>query len=155
MDTQEKLIEFAEGVYVERDALRIAEKIQEYDENLRLKYCAEYSSISDAPYKLVEVCKDSVERVVFDIWELDDRVIEKLYAADNRVQNISDMLDVVNGKAKADENRRYKELQDEATEIAHSILKSPKEVYKLTDSVTGNKLKIHVHAPVEVVENGD
>lgn len=154
-DTRERLIQLADGVYVERDTLRIAEKIQEYDPNLRLKYCAQPESLSDAPYKLVEICKDGIERVVFDIWELDDRVIEKLYAADTRYQDINAMLDSANEKAKKDENRRYKELQDEANEIAHSIFKSDKDTYKLNDPVTGKSLKVHAHRPVEVENNGD
>ena len=151
-DVKQKLIQLAEGVYVEQDALRIAEKIQEYDPNLRLKYCAEYSSLSDAPYKLVELCPDGVERIVFDIWELDDRVIEKLYAADTKYQDINAMLDKKNEAARKDERRRYKELTDEANDIAKSVFNSSKDTYRFTDPLTGRKMKIHAGRPVEVVE---
>lgn len=155
MDVKQRLIEIADGVYVERDTLRIAEKIQEYDANLRLKYCANPESLSDAPYKLVELCPDGIERVVFDIWELDDRVIERLYAADTRYQDIQAMLEGTNAAAKADAKRRYKELQDEATDIAKSIVKSAKDTYKVQDPYTGNKLIIRENLPVEVEPNGD
>lgn len=152
MDTREKLIEVSKGIYVEADALRIAEKIQEYDPNLRLKYCANPDSISDAPYMLVELCRDGIERVVFYIWELDDRVIDRLHQADNQRLNVISEVEAANALAKKESNRRYKELHDEATEIAGAIAKSPKETYKLTDPYTGKKLKVHQHKPVEVEE---
>lgn len=152
MDLDEKLIEVAAGVYVERDALMIAEKINEYDPNLRLKYCERPSSLSDAPYKLIEICPDGHERIVFDIWELDDRVIEKLYAADTQKFDINAILDTTNQKAKDAKERRYKDLQAEATEIAESVFKSEKETYKMTDPFTGNKLKIRQHGPTSVEE---
>ena len=153
MDVKQRLVQIADGVYVERDALRIVDKIQEYDENLRLKYCERTSDLSDPPYKLVEVCKDGTERIVFDIWSLDDRVIEKLYAADTRGQDIMDMLNKKNEAAKRDQNRRYKDIQDEANEISQSVLKSDKQLYKLTDPLTGKNLKIHQDRPVEVEED--
>jgi len=153
VDVKQRLVQIADGVYVERDALRIVDKIQEYDENLRLKYCERTSDLSDPPYKLVEVCKDGTERIVFDIWSLDDRVIEKLYAADTRGQDIMDMLNKKNEAAKRDQNRRYKDIQDEANEISQSVLKSDKQLYKLTDPLTGKNLKIHQDRPVEVEED--
>lgn len=156
MNVDERLIEVAAGVYVEADALRIAEKINEYDPNLRLKYCEPgKAGLTDAPYKLVEVCNDGMERIVFDIWELDDRVIEKLYAADTRYQDINAILDTTNAKAKADDNRRYKEMHEEALDIAKSVFGSSKDVYKVTDPHTGNKLTIREGQPVEVKQNVD
>lgn len=150
MDVKQRLIEIAAGVYVEEDALRIVEKVQEYDPNLRVKYCAEFASLSDAPYKLVEVCPDGIERVVFDIWELDDRVIQRLYAADTRFHEVEKQLDTINANAKDALKRRYKELEMEASEIAHSVFSSSKDTYRLTDPHTGRKLKIHASKPVEV-----
>jgi hypothetical protein len=155
MDVKQRLIEIAEGVYVEQDTLRIAEKIQEYDENLRLKYCADSDSLSDAPYILVEICPDGLERIVFEIWELDDRVIEKLYAADTRYQDIDAMITGKNEAAKANQERRYKELKDETNEIAMSILKSPKDTYNLTSPTTGNKLRISATEPVKILKEAE
>ncbi len=152
MDVRKRLIEMADGSLVEEDALRIAQKIAEYDDNLRLKYCAREADLTDAPYKLVEICKDGAERIVFDVWELDDRVIERLYAADTRHRDIEAILNKENAEAKRDENRRYQEKQDEALEIAQSVYKSSKDTYKMTDPHTGKKMKIHSHRPVEVEE---
>lgn len=150
MNVQEKLVQVSEGVYVEQDALRIAEKINEYDPKLRLKYCAHPDSLVDAPYILVEQCPDGIERIVFQIWELDDRVIERLYAADTQKFDINALLDGTNAKARKDQERRYQDLKDETTEITASIIKTPKDTYKFNDPVTGKRMKIHQHRPVEV-----
>lgn len=151
-DVKEKLIEIAAGVYVERDTLRIAEKIQEYDPNLRLKYCAENQRLTDAPFKLVEICPDGIERVIFDIWELDERVLERLYNADTKKFDINNMLDTANLKAKEAQERRYKDIQGEAHEIADSIFKSSKDTYKFTEPYTGKRLKIKAQGRAEVEE---
>lgn len=150
LDVKEKLVEIAAGVYVERDTLRIAEKIQEYDPNLRLKYCAENQRLTDAPYKLVELCPDGNERVVFDIWELDDRVLERLWKADTKKFDINQMLDTTNQKAKEAQKRRYKDIQGEANEIAHSVFKSSKDTYVYEEPSTGKKIKFHAGKPAEV-----
>jgi len=138
----------ASGEVVERDALRIAEKIHEYDPNLILRYCSE-PDLTDAPYRLVEKCPDGFERIVFDIWELDDRVIERIYRADNARTDVSTDLEAANELAKKAQKRRYEELASEAKEIASSVIKSPKETYKFTEPFSGKKLKVHQHKPVE------
>lgn len=150
MDVKQRLIEMADGTYVEHDTLRIAERIQEYDPNLSLKYCATPDNLTDAPFILVELCKDGIERIVFEIWELDERVLEKIYAADNQYQSIEDMLTKTNEQAKKEQNRRYTELKDEQDAIAEAIIKTDKETYTFDNPATGDKVKVHQSRPVEV-----
>jgi hypothetical protein len=152
MDVKKRLIEMADGTVVESDVLRIAEKIQEYDENLILKYCAQPDSLTDAPYRLVEICRDGLERTVFDIWELDDRVLERLYAADTKHRDIQAMIEGENEKARKDQNRRYQELKDETDNIIGAVLKSDKQSYTFDNPITGNRVKVHQDRPAETVD---
>jgi hypothetical protein len=133
-----KLVELAAGVYVERDVLNIVEKIKEYDENLTVKFCnPSLADPGDAPYKLVERCKDGLERVAFDIWELNELVLERIYAADNQRHDILLDLDGRNLLAAKEQKQRYREKMDEANDIIVSMLKSPKHKWTYKDETTG------------------
>lgn len=143
-ETKAKLVNVATNmgyITIERDVLNVAEKIQDYDPNLRLKFC-EQASVNDPPYKLFELCPDGVERRVMDIWELDDRVIERLHAADNARTNVLVDIDNNNLLAKAIEDRRYKEEMAEAKDMLLHYLKSPKGRYSMKIPETGVKVTI-------------
>lgn len=121
--TKEKLIQIADGMYVERDVLNIVARIQEYDSNLKVKVLAA-GGPGDAPYKLVELCADGIERIVFDIWELDQRVLDRIMAADNARHNVLGVVESKNEKFKVDLNQRYRERMLEAHDIVSTFMKS-------------------------------
>ena len=130
MDTKGRLLEMANGSYVEADVFRIVEKVREYDSNLRVKYIdPSQSDLTDAPYAIFEVCKDGLERLVFSVWELDDRVLERLEAADNNRHNVLVDMNGHNLRVKEAQNQRYKEKMLEAHDIFRHVLASPKGTY--------------------------
>jgi hypothetical protein len=130
MDEKKRLIELADGSYVESDVLNIVEKIRAYDSNLRVKYCdPALAELNDAPYKIVELCPDGIERIIFYVWKLDETVLERIYAADNAHNNVLVNLDNVNLIAKKAQERRYEEVRLEDQDIITSYLKSPKGRY--------------------------
>lgn len=136
------------GTYVEEDALHIAEKVNDFDSNLRVQYLEEAAAIGDPPFRVVESCRDGVDRTVLYAWQLDDRVIERLYAADTQRRDILLAIDKQNAQAKNQEVQRYKEQMAEAADIAASVIRSDKQTYKLRDGE--RLLKIHHDKPVEV-----
>lgn len=121
------------GVWVEGDALRIAEKVQEFDSRLRVQYLEEAAKINEPPFRVVERCRDGVDRVVITAWKLDDRIIERLYAADTERHGdlILKKMDANNAKLRADAKQRYKESVQEAGAMAAAVLASAKDTYKL------------------------
>lgn len=130
MDVKKRLIELAEGVYVEADVLNVVEKIRSYDSNLRVKFLdPALASAGDPPYKIVELCPDGIERVVFGVWELNEQVLERLYAADNTRTNVLVDLHGNNLLAKKEQERRYEEVVSEDRDIIASYLRSPKGRY--------------------------
>lgn len=144
-DVKGRLIELAQGVYVERDVLNIAEKIREYDDNLRLQYLDPDHSeagLSDAPWRVVEICRDGLPRIVLSAWELDDRILERLYAADTQRFDLLAAIDGKNRVVKQDKNRRYQEEREQEMDIITSILKSPKGRYSFEAPRTGNLVTI-------------
>lgn len=130
MDVKKRLIEMSDGSYVEADVLNVVEKIRAYDHNLNVKYCdPARADPDDPPYKVVELCPDGIERVVFGVWELNEQVLERLYAADNARTNV--LLDVHGNNllAKKALDRRYEEVRLEDQDIITSYLRSPKGRY--------------------------
>jgi len=130
MDVKQRLIEMSDGSYVEADVLNIVEKIRDYDPNLNVKYLdPSLADPADPPYKVVERCPDGIERVVFGVWELNEQVLERLYAADNARTNVLVDLQGNNLLAQKEQERRYTEKCLEDQDIVSHLLKSPKGRY--------------------------
>lgn len=142
---------WVDGHYVEEDALRIAEKIHDYDPNLKVQFLDYAASIGDAPFRVVEICKDGVERTVCYAWRLDDSLIEKVYQADTRRLDVLANIAKKNAAKERDEQRRYMDLAEEQNKMANAILKSSKDTYTLP---VGDKhiLKVSSTEPAKVVD---
>lgn len=125
------IVQLDDGMLVESDVLRIAEKIQEYDPNLKLQYLERPESLGDPPFRVLEKCKDGKWRVAFTAWQLDDRLLERIMAADTRIQDLDAIITNKNIKAREDKNRRYQEQMDEAAEMVKAIASSPKDTYTI------------------------
>lgn len=141
-DVQKRLVELAGGVLVEEDVLGIVERIRQYDSNLTVQYCDPNKvEFSDAPYRIMETCPDGFRRVVMEVWKLDARVLERLYAADTHINNVLSDLDKANQKAKGQDQRRYRDEVAAISDMVKGVLKSPKDTYTATNPVTEEKHK--------------
>lgn len=136
-----QLVELATGEWMEAGAYEIVRKVQEYDPNLRVQYLdpERASDITDAPYRIIEMCRDGLPRIVFSVWELDERVIERLHRADALKGNILLGLDGSNLLAEKQRLRRYEDEEDALKEMVTDVLKSPKEKYTAKNPVTGEE----------------
>lgn len=130
------------GVQVELDVLRIAEAIHEYDPNLTVQYLndASRANLSDPPFRVIEKCRDGVDRVAFLAYELDGRLLERVMASDCAKQDLDAILTKKNRAAKDAMNRRYRESLEEATDIAFYVMRSRKSKYTVKDPRTGELL---------------
>jgi len=141
VETEGRLRELAEGVLVENDVFDIANRVAEYDPNLKIQYCdPEQAGPGDAPYRLMELCRDGLWRKVMDIWTLDATVLERIYAADTQKRDILLGIDKQNLVAKQDQQRRYKEMMEEAGDIMKHVLRSSKSTYTIKDK--GKVIKV-------------
>lgn len=153
-DVKKRLVELSSGAYCEDDVLRIVERIREYDPNLNVKYCdPDTAQMTDAPYIIVELCPDGIERTIMQVWDLDARILERLYAADTKRHDILARLDVNNAAAKERQQRRYKEeVLGEAKDQTLAILRSPKGSYSLPGPVSGTQTVFDSHIPTKIVD---
>lgn len=135
-----RMVDLGNGMQIESDVLSIVSKIQDYDPNLIVQFVdPTQSDIWDAPYQIMELCPDGLRRPVMQIWELDDRVLERLYACDKSRHDLMADLNKKNAKAKSVMDRRYKEEVAAVSEMVQGVLRSPKDTYTATNPVTGQK----------------
>lgn len=133
-----------DGAIVERDALNIAERIHEYDENLVLM-CLQNDSLSelhDAPFVLCERRPDGSLHRVMEAWKLDERILERIYAADSQRFDTLESLTRMEKKRKDDSDRRYREKMDENLDILVSAVKNRKSTFTVHNN-DGELIRTH------------
>ena len=133
---QRGFVKLDESTIVERDVLNIIQKIMEYDQNLKVQYLERAATLGDAPWRIIERCKDGEYRVVFYAWQMDERVLDRLRLADCYAVDVLGAMDSHNNSLRKLEGRRFQERMGEAGDITTHILKSPKGRYTFKQ---GNK----------------
>jgi hypothetical protein len=131
------LVKIDHDTFVERDVLNIVQKIQEYDPNLKVQYLGESATVGDAPFRILEWCKDHQWRICFYAWKLDQTVLDRIWLADTHFHRVLERLDASNAAVKRESLRRYREKIGEAKDITQHIVASPKGRYSVD---LGNKV---------------
>ena len=110
-------------VKVEKDVLEVVQALNQYDPNLEILMLKPGSSdFADAPYMIVENCPDGLKRKVFSCWELDSRVMERIYRADTRRRDVLSEIEKHNEQLKLNAMKRYRDSMDEARDIMEHVL---------------------------------
>jgi hypothetical protein len=131
-----------DGYIVDRDVYRIMEKVKEYDPNLEVMFCdPNRAEAFDAPYIIVERCTDGLYRRVFEVWEFNDTVLERIYNADTRKLDVLGKMEQHNAKIRLDRDRRYKEEREEMKDMFAHLIANPKTSYTLPNA-NGDIVKI-------------
>jgi hypothetical protein len=133
------MVRLDESTLVERDVLNVVQQIMEYDQNLKVQYLEKAAKTGDAPWRIIERCKDGEWRVIFYTWQMDQRVIDRLRMADCHAVDILSTVDSHNASLRQREGRRFQERLGEAHDLTVHILKSPKGRYTFKDEHS-NKL---------------
>lgn len=127
-------IKLNDGSIVEHDVLNIIQKIMAYDENLKVQFLDRAAKAGDAPWRLIERCNDGEWRTIFYVWEMDERVLDRLRLADRNVSDIFGNIEANNASLRKEEGRRFQEeVLAEAHDLTAHILKSPKGRYTFKD----------------------
>ena len=130
-----------DGHLVERDALHIAERIKKYDPRLEI-LCLDpaVAKVNDAPFLICERLNNGKLSRIFEAWELDDRVLERIRRSDTLHNNV--LLDLEGQELiqRIESEKRYQETRDEAMDLVVHIVKNNKSSYtfrnKQDDKVT-------------------
>lgn len=149
--TPEGFVRLDESTIVEHDVLNIIQKIMEYDHNLKVQYLEKAAQLGDAPWRVIERCKDGEWRVLFYAWQMDERVLDRIRLADCHAVDILGAVDANNRSLRELEGRRFRERMDEAKDIALHVVKSVKK-HTYTVKTEGKEIKFRGEFPAEVRE---
>jgi hypothetical protein len=139
-----------DGHMVERDALLVAEAINEYDPKLKV-ICLppEKADINDAPFIIAHEGPDGVLRRVFECWQLDHSVLARIEAADTTRHDVQAKIDWINAEARRASKKRYEEKRLIKHEIGTSVIASKKSSFSYKDPDTGELVTIYDNKPSE------
>lgn len=140
-----------DGQIVEKDALRIAEKLQEYDENLEI-LCIDpmKSDVNDAPFIICERRPDGSLNRIFEAWELNDSIVERIVLADRYKFDPNARMDSIAEMTKKLKEDRYKDRQAEMADMLASAVRNKTSSFKIHNH-EGDLVKINERGPVEKV----
>lgn len=119
----------------QEDVFRVVEQVRAYDPNLDVAYLdPDKGSISDAPYVIVEHCRDGKTRLLFSVWKLDASVMDRIIAADTTKFDVQGAIDLANAKARKELERSKEERFGEAKDITTHVLANPKGTYSFPNA---------------------
>lgn len=140
-----------DGHVVERDTLRIAEKIKEFDPNLEI-LCLDPDYIADvneAPFVIVEYVNGTFKRVM-EAWTLDDQILHRLHFARNRtVEELTQKYEDLKKVQYDRQQSRYKEEKALKKDLVKHIVSDKHSSYSFKDEDTGEKVTIYDDRPAE------
>lgn len=143
-----------DGHWVDKDLLGIVEQIQAYDPNLKVQYLEGLGKINEPPWRIVEKCKDGVDRVVLTAWQLDHSVLTKLYFADTHKHDVGARVEETNKKVKEEIKKKHFEEIQESGEVAAAIVTTNKADYSVRDPRTGELLTFMADGTVKRGRSG-
>lgn len=107
---------------IENDVLSIKFEVERRWPELEICY-----DEVDSQWVVIEHCADGIDRLVFTCHELDQRIIDRLYQADQRAPDYSDFLDRIdnaNAEVERDKERRFSDqIGDFGERFVHALRK--------------------------------
>lgn len=105
------------------DMFGVVEEILYRWPNLRVQFLnPEVAGVGDAPYRIIERTPDGRELPVMNVWELDQRVIERLHLANGACVDIEKLVDEHNAKVQREEKRVAEDqLGESADKLATAL----------------------------------
>lgn len=139
-----------DGVLVEDDALKIAQAIKDYDPKLNL-VCLDPSDpdvkFTSAPFMVIQEMPNGTYEKVLEAWELDQRILQRVWAADHTKTNQLAALEAMEARFQKEAENARKEAVGDKTQMAIAALKNPKSSFTYRKKETGDLITVNDHGP--------
>lgn len=106
-------------VQVEDDVAHVVGEIRRLWPELDVQY-VERPELGDAPYRIIERCKDGAIREVMPVWVLNNQVLDILHQADSHKHDVFQIITKHNDSLK----RQREAVQRDWSEAAKDVLRS-------------------------------
>ena len=139
---------------VEKRAHAIVERIKDIDDSLEV-LCVDpdMCPFSEAPFVLAEIRQTPTgfrAFKVFEFWELNDSVVERVQLADSSKHDILELIDKNNKKIQDDLKSAARERSESKKDLVEHIIANTKSSYSYIDPERNAKVTIHDDKPSEV-----
>lgn len=125
-------------VRVEDDVAHVVKEVNRLWPDLKVQYCPTPDG-DDAPFRVVELCRDNVWRPVLSVWQLDNRLLDMLHNCDSYKINILAQLDAHNAQIKAEKAEAENTWRIAAKDVLLQAFRSPKGRYTISDPRPGHE----------------
>jgi hypothetical protein len=137
-----------DGYLVDKHFHDFMVRLRNYDENLTVAALdGQMAELYDAPFVILELCADGNLRAVFECWELNDSVFERLSLADTKRVDVLGHIDKITAQMEAAEDRRYRDKMEENKALVEAVVRNQKSRYTFKDNETGEKVTIYEDRP--------
>lgn len=138
-----------DGNLVERKASDIAQQLYEYDPDLSI-LCLDpnLAGLSEAPFIICGRKPDGSRYKIFEAWNLDQTVLERVYQADQHRFDITDRITSLEQAQKKLREDRYKEQHLQSNDLVATAVKrmNQKSSFTYRDD-TGEMVTIYEDRP--------
>jgi len=139
---------------VEKRAHAIVERIKDIDDSLEV-LCVDPDTcgFSEAPFVLAEIRQTPTGLrafKVFEFWELNESVVERVHLADSKKHDILEMIDKNNKKIQDDLRSAEREKWESKKDLVKHIIDNTTSSYSYIDEDRKTKITIHDDKPTEV-----
>lgn len=132
-----------ELVQVQDDVAHVVKEINRLWPDLKVQYCPDPDP-GDAPFRVVELCRDNVWRPVLSVWALDNRLLDMLHNCDSYKVDVLAELDRHNAVVKAEQAELEATWRNAAKDVLLQAFRSPKGRYTIPDTRPGHEGEIVV-----------
>jgi hypothetical protein len=145
------------GMMVEKKAHHIVERIKDFDDNLEV-LCVQpgMADVFEAPFMLIEK-RDTPDGPrafkVFDFWELNESVLERLHMADSSQQDILDLIDKENERVRKAAISAHRDKMESKKDLVKHIVADTKTKYSYFDDDRQAKVTIFEDGRLPLVEH--
>lgn len=128
-------------IEVSHDVANVVNEVARLWPDLKIQYCPN-PDFGDAPYRVVELCKDNVWRPVLNVWQLDNRLLDMLHNCDSHRVDVLKALDLHNAGVRLAQEEAERAWRDAAKDVLASAFKSSKGTYTIPDIRPGHEGEI-------------
>lgn len=127
LNTAEDLLQISPNVSVERGVSDVVDWIRDYDPNLDVLFLDPLKADSpfDAPWIVVEHCRDGKTRLLFSVWDMNESVKARIYSADTTMVDIDTLITRENEKAREKQAKKWEDERGEAADLMKAAVKAP------------------------------
>lgn len=123
-----------DGSWINEKTARVAELISEYDPRLELRWVRPDQRRPGEPeFAIIEKAANGAEYVAFLIQDetfVDERLLGRIYAADNKVQNVGNEAEAHNRAVRAMQKKEAQDKLAEEHDLAISMMRSNLHTYR-------------------------